>query len=150
MENDYKRYKFGEFLTYGIEQENREIRKQLARLQHKFESTELAHHGGQDQLKAVLRHNLTLQKAQKTADELLEQLKKPTRRKRTMTTGLQMQIDDFGAEEGYPRAGVHQTDPFSTPFVDSVTGTAEMRTILFPGPNQWQDGGGPQQSGTHP
>jgi predicted RNase H-like nuclease (RuvC/YqgF family) len=148
MENDYKRYKFGDILNDGIEQENHKLRQQLGGLQEKFESTELVHKGVLEQLKAVQKHNLTLDKAQKTAYEMVEQLKKTTRRKKKIATGLQMDIDDFGAEQGYSGAGVHQTDTFSNPFVDSATGTVEMGTILFPGSNQVE--GGPQQSGTHP
>ena len=148
MENDYKRYKFGDILNDGIEQENHKLRQQLGGLQEKFESTELVHNGVLAQLTAVQKHNFTLEKAQKTAYEMVEQLKKTTRRKKKMTAGLQMDIDDFGAEQGYPGVSAHQTDTFSTPFVDSATGTAEMGTILFPGPNQNE--GGSQQSGTHP
>ena len=147
IENDYKRYKFGDILNDGIEQENHKLRQQLGGLQEKFESRELVHTGVLDQLKAVNKHNLTLEKAQKTAYEMVEQLKKITRRKKKTATGLQMEIDDFGAEQGYSGAGVHQTETFSNPFVGSATGTAEMGTILFPGPNQEGD---PQQSGTHP
>jgi predicted RNase H-like nuclease (RuvC/YqgF family) len=149
VENDYTHHQFDDILNDGVQQENHKLRQQLGSLQEKFESKKLVHNGVLEQLKEVQNHNLTLEKAKKTAYELVDQLKKTSRRKKKMTTGLQMDIDEFGAEQSYPGASVHQTDTFSAPFVDSETGTAELGMVLFPGPKQ--DEGAPQQSsGTYP
>jgi len=151
MENDYKRYNFADILNDGVEQKNLELRKLLGSLQEKFESKELVHNGVLEQLKAMEKKNILLEKAaklEKAAFDLVHQLK-ITRRKKKMAPGLHMEIDDFGAEQGHTGATVHETNTFSAPFVDSTTGTAEMEKMLFHGHNQTE--GHPQQfSGTHP